>query len=96
MASLRPSLPGDLLCWRCIDGDSTCSAVEVFTVAEAAQMCRLFLVASCSGMRRRGRRQRDRHFVAGNVMATSYQLNGEPAEHRRQLSMGLAAGEYFR
>ena len=60
------------------------------------QMYRLFLVASCSGMRWRGRRQRDRHFVAGNVMATSYQLNGEPAEHRRQLSMGLAAGEYFR
>ena len=84
-------IPGDFVL-EVYDGDSTCSAVEVFTVAAAPDVS-LFLVASapaCAG----GDDGSVSAFVAGNVMATSYQLNGEPASIDGNF-LGLSAGEYF-
>ena len=82
--------PGDYLL-EVFDGDSTCSAIQVFTIEEAPDVS-LFLVASspaCSG----GDDGSVTAFVAGNVMATSYQLNGEPADIGGNFN-GLAAGDY--
>lgn len=84
-------IPGDYLL-EVFDGDSSCSAVEVFSVAAAPDVS-LFLVASspaCAG----GDDGSVSAFVAGNVMATSYQLNGEPASIDGNF-LGLSAGEYF-
>ena len=75
-----------------LDGDSTCSAVEVFTVQGAPDVA-LFLVASsplCAG----GDDGTISAVVAGNVMATSYQLNGESADVGGNF-LGLGAGDYF-
>ena len=84
-------IPGDYLL-EVFDGDSSCSAVEVFSVVAAPDVS-LFLVASspaCAG----GDDGSVSAFVAGNVMATSYQLNGEPASIDGNF-LGLSAGEYF-
>lgn len=84
-------IPGDYLL-EVFDGDSTCSAVQVFTVA-AAPDAALFLVSSapaCAG----GDDGSVSAFVAGSVMATSYQLNGEPASIDGNF-LGLSAGDYF-
>ena len=82
--------PGDYLL-QVFDGDSTCGAVEVFTV-NAAPDPALFLVASsplCAG----GMDGSVSAFVAGNVMASSFLLNGEPADIGGNF-LGLSAGVY--
>ncbi len=84
-------LPGDYLL-EVLDGDSTCSAVQLFTV-NAAPDPALFLVASnpnCAG----GEDGSISAFVAGTVMASSYLLNGETADFGGNF-LGLAAGDYF-
>ena len=83
--------PGDYLL-EVLDGDSTCSAVQVFTV-NAAPDPALFLVAShpnCAG----GEDGSISAFVAGTVMASSYLLNGETADFGGNF-LDLAAGDYF-
>ncbi len=83
--------PGDYLI-EVLDGDSTCGAVEVFTIEAAADPA-LFLVAAspeCVG----GEDGSISAFVAGNVMASSYALNGEPADIGGNF-LGLSAGEYL-
>ena len=82
--------PGDYLL-EVLDGDSTCGAVDVFTI-EAAPDPALFLVAAspvCAG----GVDGSVSAFVAGNVMASSYLLNGVPADIGGNF-LGLSAGEY--
>ena len=84
-------LPGEYLL-EVFDGDSTCSAVEVFTIA-AAEDVALFLVASapeCAG----GEDGSVSAFVSENVMASSYQVNGEAADMGPNF-LGLPAGDYF-
>ncbi len=83
--------PGDYLL-EVFDGDSTCSAVEVFTIGAAPDPA-LFLVASSPACAE-GNDGSVSAFVAGNVMATSYQLNGDPASIDGNF-LGLFAGEYF-
>ena len=83
--------PGNYLL-EVLDGDSTCSAVDVFTIQAAADPS-LFLVAAspeCAG----GEDGSVSAFVAGNVMASGYQLNGEPADIGGNF-LGLSAGDYF-
>jgi hypothetical protein len=83
--------PGNYLL-EVLDGDSTCSAVDVFTIQAAADPS-LFLVAAspeCAG----GEDGSVSAFVAGNVMASGYQLNGQPADIGGNF-LGLSAGDYF-
>ncbi len=83
--------PGNYLL-EVLDGDSSCSALDVFTIQAAADPS-LFLVAAspeCAG----GEDGSVSAFVAGNVMASAYQLNGEPADSGGNF-LGLSAGDYF-
>jgi len=83
--------PGNYLL-EVFDGDSSCSAVQVFSI-EAAMDVALFLVASapdCAG----GDDGSISAFVADSVMLSSYQLNGETADIGGNF-LGLSAGDYF-
>ena len=82
--------PGNYLL-EVFDGDSTCSAVRVFTIAGAPDVA-LFLVASapeCAG----GDDGSISAFVADGLDASAYQLNGEPADIGGNF-LGLSAGGY--
>ena len=74
-----------------LDGDSTCGAVEVFTI-DAAPDPALFLVASepeCAG----GDDGNISAFVADTVTATGFTLTGSAADLGGNF-LGLSAGEY--
>ena len=74
-----------------LDGDSTCGAVEVFTV-DAAPDAALFLLAStpeCSG----GEDGNISAFVADTVTVTGFALNGAAADIGGNF-LGLSAGDY--
>jgi len=74
-----------------LDGDSTCGAVEVFTI-DAAPDPTLFLVASapeCAG----GEDGNISAFVADTVTVTGYTLNGIAVDIGGNF-LGLSAGQY--
>jgi len=82
--------PGDYLL-EVLDGDSTCGAVDVFTI-EAAPDPALFLVASapqCAG----GDDGNISAFVSDTVTVTGYSLNGVAADIGGNF-LELSAGEY--
>ena len=83
--------PGSYLL-EVLDGDSTCSAVQPFSILAAPDIA-LFVVASapfCAG----GEDGSISAFVADTVAVSEYLLDGEPASMDGNF-LGLGAGEYL-